>query len=419
MFGKSCFRVVVAGMVLCAGGLGFRSVGAAEGVWLQWRGPERTSQLTGVEWPDGIGEQQLVAGWEIPLEPSYSTPIVTEDRVFVTETVDKKEERVRALDRETGEELWQVSWPGAITVPFFAMANGSWIRATPIYDSGKLYVPGMKDYLICLDANTGDKMWDIDFVAHYDVSVPAFGCVCSPLIEGDYLYIQAGSGFIKLNKLTGEPVWRVLTDKGGMEGAAFSSPVIAEIEGVQQLVVQTRTSLAGVSPESGDIYWTQEVPAFRGMNILTPLVVGDQVFTSTYGGKTWLYEVTKNGDAFQTNVVWEENQQGYMSSPVLIDDHIYLHMKNERFCCIDVKTGERKWTTGAMGKYWSMVATGGKILALNDRGNLYLIRANPEKFDVLDERTVSDDSTWAHLVVTGDDVFVRALSGLKKFSWKR
>ncbi|QDU78956.1 outer membrane biogenesis protein BamB [Polystyrenella longa] len=387
--------------------------------WPEWRGEGRDSILQGVEWPDQINEDSLRLQWQVELQPSYSGPIVTGDRVLVTETVDKKDERVRALDRQTGDELWTDRWPGSLSVPFFAMQNGSWIRATPIYDEGRLYVPGIRDFLVCLDTETGERLWEMDFVKEYDVSLPGFGCASSPLIEGDFLYIQAGAGFVKVNKRTGKPEWRVLVDEGGMHGSAFSSPVVAEINGQKQIVVQTRTELTGLSLETGKAYWSQEVPAFRGMNILTPLVQGNEVFTSTYGGKTWLYQINQGESGSQVDVVWQANQQGYMSSPILIDGYIYHHLKNQRFTCYDWKTGEQQWTTEPFGKYWSMVAAGDKILALDQKGDLLLIRANPEKFELLDKRHLTDDTTWAHLAVCDDQVFVRSLAAQMVYQWTK
>ena len=122
------------------------------------------------------------------------------------------------------------------------------------------------------------------------------------------------------------------------------------------------------------------------MNILTPAVFGDSIFTSSYGGKAWLFQVGRDGEAFTLDEVWNDNKQAYMSTPVFIDNHAYLHLKNQRFTCIDLRTGETKWTTKPYGKYWSLVANGDRILALDQRGDLLLIRATPEKFDLLDER---------------------------------
>ena len=91
--------------------------------WPQWRGPARTSVIPDAgHWQDDL--KGLRQTWRVELGPSYSGPIVAGDRVFVTETHDKKSEIVRALDRKTGKELWKVEWLGAMTVPFFARANG-------------------------------------------------------------------------------------------------------------------------------------------------------------------------------------------------------------------------------------------------------------------------------------------------------
>jgi glycosyltransferase involved in cell wall biosynthesis len=71
---------------------------------------------------------------------------------------------------------------------------------------------GMRDVLVCLDAATGAERWRADFVEQFKSPLPAFGFVCSPLVVGDFVYVQAGAGFCKLDKQTGKVLWRVLTD---------------------------------------------------------------------------------------------------------------------------------------------------------------------------------------------------------------
>jgi outer membrane protein assembly factor BamB len=107
-----------------------------------------------------------------------------------------------------------------------------------------------------------------------------------------------------------------------------------------------------------------------------------------------------------------------MSTPVVIDGHAYLHLRNQRFTCIDLATGKERWTTRPFGKYWSLVAQDRKILALDERGELLLIKANPEKFELLGQRHISDSPTWAHLAVVGDELFIRDLKGLTVHRWR-
>jgi len=387
--------------------------------WPQWRGPSRDGIVPGDQaWPDKLDEAHLNQIWRVELGPSYSGPIVTSELVFATETRDKKTEFVRAFDRRTGEQRWEASWEGAISVPFFAKSNGDWIRATPAWDGEHLYVAGIRDVLVCFHAATGKEVWRVDFPKQFDSPSPTFGFVSSPLVLGEFIFVQAGGAFVKLNKRTGEVVWRVLEDGGGMNGSAFSSPFITQLHGTTQILVQTRTDLAGVDPELGTVLWKLEIPAFRGMNIVTPAATKAGIFTSSYGGKSLLLQPNSTEEKWTVDETWQNKTQGYMSSPVIVAGHVYLHLRNQRFVCINLETGKETWTTKPYGQYWSLLAHGDKLLALDEKGELLLMQANPTEFTLLDRRTIGEDS-WAHLAVVGDEVFVRTLDALTVYRWKK
>lgn len=386
--------------------------------WPQWRGPLRDGQINGPAWPDKLDTNHLREVWRVELGPSYSGPIVGADRVFTTESKDKKFEVVTAFDRSTGKPLWRTQWEGAMSVPFFAKSNGDWIRATPTLEGDRLYVAGMRDVLVCLDARNGQEIWRKDFVKELRTPMPDFGFVSSPLLDGDAVYVQAAAGVVRLDKHTGEVVWRTLADKGGMWGSAFSSPIITTLAGRRQLLVQTREHLAGVNLADGQVLWSQPVNAFRGMNILTPVVHDDLLFTSTYGGKTIGYHVALADDGFKVTQKWTHKAQGYMSTPVVINGVAYEHLKSQRLMAIEVKSGRELWTADErFGKYLSLIARGDRILALDQRGWLYLLRANPDRFELLDKRRLGDAESWAHLAVAGHDVFVRELNALAAYRW--
>lgn len=411
------FRALVVLTTLLLAGSGFSAEPRSE-VWDQWRGPTRDGQCKGTAWPKRLSDGSLKLLWRVSLDPSYSGPIVSEDTVFTTATKNEHSEVVYALDRKTGTRRWRAEWKGAMTVPFFAASNGSWIRATPAYDGQSLFVAGMRDLLVCLDAKSGNERWSIDFVRKFGSPLPAFGFVSSPLVDGDAVYVQAGSAAIKLKKATGQMVWRTLKNNDAMMGSAFSSPLLAKLAGRRQLLVQTRQELAGVDPATGKVLWSKVVPSFRGMNILTPVVFGDAIFTSSYQNKSWLFKISCDNDRYAVAEQWSNNAQGYMSTPVVIDGHAYMHQQNQRFTCIDLKTGARTWTSKAFGKYCSLIAQGDRILALDQRGILLLIKANPKSFELLDEKKISDDETWAHLAVSGNELFVRELNALAAYRWE-
>jgi outer membrane protein assembly factor BamB len=401
-----------------AGLVGAGSTLAQADSWLGWRGNDRDGSVKDSVWPNSLSEKNLMLLWQQPFDSGYSGPIVSQQRVYVTETRSASQEVVTALDLESGRPQWTASWPGSMSVPFFAKANGDWIRSTPASDGRKLYVGGMKDVLVALDCESGEEAWRIDFPQQFGTNPPAFGFVCSPLIDGERLYVQAGGGLAAIDSKTGEMIWKTLDDGGGMWGSAFSSPVMVELHGYRQLLVQTRTHLVGVDPLEGRKLWEVQVEAFRGMNILTPTVWNNCVFTSSYGGKSLLFEFDPSPTTLWTvKPRWENKAQGYMSSPVIIDNSLYLHLRNRRVVCLDLETGKDNWTTKPFGQYWSMLTNGKQILALDQRGTLLLIEHDPSQFQLVDERELTQEESWAHLALAGQFLLVRHLKGLSVYRW--
>lgn len=387
--------------------------------WAQWRGPTRDGVVSGPAWPDKF--DKLTKVWSATdLGPSYSGPIVSADRIFTTETVDKKFEVVKAFDRKTGKELWKAKWDGALTVPFFAAKNGSWIRATPALDGNTLFVGGIRDLLVALDATTGKELWKLDCVKEFEAEAPTFGFVSSPLVDETGVYVQAGGRFLKADKKTGKVLWSSLKDGGGMNGSAFASPVFAKLAGTEQVLVQTRTKLAGVDRATGKELWSKEVPSFRGMNILTPVPVGDDgIFTSTYGGNTQLLKIKSDGGNYSAASAWNFKYEGNMCSPVVVKNHAYWLGKDKRLICANLETGKEAWRTEErFGEYMSLVANGDKILALDQRGTLFLLRATEKEYDPLDKKEVATDA-WAHVAVCGNEIVVRDLNGLTVWKWEK
>ncbi len=379
--------------------------------WNQWRGPQRDGVWPG-ELPNSLSELSLA--WERPLSPSYSGPITDGQIVYTTETVDEKFERVTAFDLATGAEKWSTRWDGAIKVPPYAAANGSWIKSTPALTKDALVVLGIRDELVCLDPETGEKRWQIDLSERFGSERPHFGAVCSPIIDNGAVYVQGGGATLKLSVADGSTVWKTLDSDD--DDDAFSSPIIATIEGVKQLVVQTRLKLCGVSLDDGKVLWSEPIEAYRNMNVLTPTIIGDGVFTAAHSGRAQFFDLSLIGNQWQVKERWNQKVQAYMSSPVVFDDIIYLHSKNERLTAMDTQTGDILWVGQPMGKYQSLVRNDDVMLVLDESGELLSVALNRDRLEILDRRKVADDC-WAYLAVIDNGLIVRDLNALKVFRW--
>ena len=134
--------------------------------------------------------------------------------------------------------------------------------------------------------------------------------------------------------------------------------------------------------------------------------------------KSWLYRIAREPDSYTVSEAWNSKAQGYMSTPVVVNGHAYLHLGNQRFACINLQNGERTWTSQPFGKYASLIVQGDRILALDQQGMLLLIKANPERFELLDSRKVSEEETWGHLAISGEQLFVRELEALAAYGWR-
>jgi len=401
--------------------LSISTITAKESTWPAWRGAERTGEVTGPKWPKNL--ENLNALWTVPLGKSYSSPIVAEDRVFVFETTEETHATVRALKRSDGSEIWSKSWESSIKVPFFAEANGSWVKSTPAWDGKTLFVGDAREVLYAFDGETGEERWSVDFPTTYATAVPPFGFASSPLIVDDMLYIQAANSIIKMEAATGKVLWRGLADGDGggdmSAQSAFSSPILTTVAGKEQLVVLTRRELAGVNPETGETLWSKPLPNFRGCLIVTPTVYGDGIFTSSFRNGSYYIGLNNNDGQMSAEQIWDHKVNTYMSSPVVIGDYAYLHLTNSRMACIDLKSGETTWTTSEkFGKYSSMVWQDDRILMLSETGTLHLMEANPQAFTSVATAQVADGNTWAYLGISGNELYVRALEKLTVYEWK-
>lgn len=387
--------------------------------WTQWRGPGRDGQAGGA-WPDSLAEDRLRPIWRVELGPGFGGPLLAGDRVFTVETKDKHFEVVRALDRATGEQLWGARWEGAIEVPAIGKGQGDWIKATPAYDEGSLYVVGMEDVLVCLNTEDGSIRWRVDFKEKFGTKQPEFGSVSSPLVDGDWVFVQAAGRLVRLEKKTGVVNWHGLDTGDAAELAPFSSPVIATIAGRRQLVAFFPKRMGAIDPETCELLWDLPVETAIGAAYPTPVVVGDGIFLSLYGRKTVLYRVTaKPGGGFDVTEAWTNPAKGYMSTPVVVGRNAYVQLTNRRVVCIDLDTGTETWGTAErFGLYWGMTANGDKILALDGDGTLRLLRANPVQFEVLDTRKVSEVAAWAPIAFADGELYVRDIEGLTRYAWE-
>ncbi|MGL4420256.1 MAG: PQQ-binding-like beta-propeller repeat protein, partial [Gemmataceae bacterium] len=136
---------------------------------------------------------------------------------------------------------------------------------------------------------------------------------------------------------------------------------------------------------------------------------------------TQLLKINKQASgAFAAEGQWSQKYEGHMTTPVVVKNHAYFLGKDQRFVCFDLNAGKETWRTEkSFGKYWSLVANGDQILALDNKGILLLIKANPAEFELVAQKKIADGETWAHLAVDSGDVIIRELDQLAVYGWSK
>lgn len=385
--------------------------------WPQFRGPNRDSRYHGPAWPESISADHLRPTWRVELGPSYGGAIVSRDRVFVNETADEKYEVVTALERKTGEVIWRTQWEGATKVDPMGDRTGSWIKSTLTYDGERLYIAGMRDVLVCLDAETGRELWRADFMERFGGPIPELGFISSPLVVGDTVVSMAADSVVSVDKYTGAPRWRnVIRDALGH--GSYSSAEFGVLHGRPQILASTIPAMNGLDPETGEVLWRIVIDGQANGLVLPPFVYGDGVFTSSRHSQTGYYPITLKDGVFSIERAWRNKVVDYLSYPILFEDHAYMHLGNQRMACVDLKTGKEKWISSErFGMYISQIVQGDRILALSNEGELMLMRMNPEGLDILERRTIAEAETWAHLALAGSDMHVREQNAIQAYEW--
>ncbi len=396
---------------------------AHAGDWPQWRGPERD----GVWREEGvlklIPSTGLKIRWRARVAGGYAGPVVASGKVFVFEMqTDPQVERIQCFDEATGELLWVHSYP----CDYAGLEYGSGPRAAPTIGSGKVYSLGAMGHLFCLDENSGAVIWKKDLVSEYDALAPRWGISAAPILVGDSLIICAGgrpdASVIAFHKDSGNERWRALSD-----GPGYSAPLFAKVGVHEQVIVWTGDNIAGLDPESGEIFWQEDYKTIdKGLQtIASPVLYKDRLLClGAFGGRSVMLKL--NQEKPEASMIWttKKNPSTMFSTPVFReDDHFYATLLDGRLACLSASTGEEVWTTekatalrGGMNGTAHLTPHDDHVFLFNQKGHLILAKLSPGGYEELGrcwllEPTASYRAqrpfTWAHPAYANRCIFVR------------
>lgn len=375
--------------------------------WPGWRGPQRDGHVAGFALPK-VWPQELKAVWNVEVGEGHSSPLVEGDRVFVFSRQNDKEV-VRALKLDGGQELWSQSYPAPYSMNSYATSHGKGPKSTPVLAQGRLFTLGICGILSAWEAESGKPLWQHEYSRQYKHTAPLYGTAMSPAVEQGLLIAHVGGhgqgALTAFDMETGKPKWQ-----WGGDGPGYTSPILATLAGIRQIVTQSQDRTIGVSAADGSLLWSLPFETAYTQNIVTPVVVGDLVIISGLDKGTLAYRLTESQGRCSPVEVWHNEEVSmYMSSPVAVGGRLYglANRKKGYFFCLDLKTGQTLWKSdGRMGDNAAFLATDEVIFALTTDSELIAFRPS-EKFEVLARYHVADTPTWAHPVIVGRRILVK------------
>jgi outer membrane protein assembly factor BamB len=386
--------------------------------WPQWRGPNRdgiTRDFSAPSnWPASLKEN-----WRITVGEGHSSPVAAEDRVYLL-TRQEEDEVVLCLDSASGKEIWKASYPAAYTMNPAATGHGKGPKSTPVLSGGKLFTFGINGVLSCFDTKTGKVKWRREFSKEYPSTSPLYGTAMSPIIVNDACIAHVGGhnkgGLAAFDVETGSTRWIYQGD-----GPAYSSPVVATLAGVPQLVTYTQNDVIGVSPATGKLLWKVAAKRPYDTNSVTPLVYKDLVIFSLDQKGIGAFRLAKQGENLVPQEVWRNPAvESDMNTPVLQGNRLigFSYRKRGQFFCLDADSGKTVWEgPGRSGENAAILNAGGFFFLLTDEAKLIVLKADARSYAPLKEYQVASSPTWAHPLLLGNRILVKDKTTLASLSF--
>lgn len=417
-------------ILLAAGVTGTAQPPAPAAGWPQWGGPGRDFKVTSsglaATWPSS-GPREV---WSRPLGDGYSAIVESGGTLFTMyrpakgffrTMADKvwpsgsSPEVVVALDAATGRTVWEHAYD-APDVAGMDMEYGPGPHSTPLVKDGIVYAVGTTAQLHALDQRTGRVVWSHDLHKEFGGQTQRRGYSCSPIAYGDTIIVTAGGSakaVMAFDRRDGRVAWTAHEFDPG-----FSSPLLINVDGQDQLVVFHTNGIAGVDPRGGPLFWNHDHPTQYGLNISMP-VWGDGnllFMSSAYtGGSRVLHLAQANGKTTASERWFTPKMRVHFGNAIRIGDRVYGSSGDfgpAFVTAVDVRTGEVAWQERGFARA-TFVYADGKLVLLDEDGTLALVSVSANGLQVHAKASVLTNKAWTVPTLVGTRLYVRDRASIK------
>jgi outer membrane protein assembly factor BamB len=380
-----------------------RGVSTSRVEWPGFRGTARNGVVPGTRIATDWTASPPLEIWRRPIGPGWSSFAVSGDLIY-TQEQRGDQETVAAYRLSNGEPVWR----HRDTARFWESNGGAGPRGTPTLSGGRVYAFGATGILNVLDATSGSVIWSRNVASEISIPIPIWGFSSSPLIIGDLVVIAAANTLAAYDVASGTPRWTGPKHAG--EG--YSSPHLATIDGVTQIVLLSVAGAISVSPDDGRLLWEHPWQSAGGLIVQPALTADGDVLVPApvgmTGGALRRLAVAHDDGQWTASERWTSNGlKPYFNDFVVHDGHAY-GFDGAILACVDLADGTRKWKGGRYGNgQLVLLPDQDLLLVVSEEGELALVGATPDGFRPIARVPGIEGKTWNHPVLIGDLLLVR------------
>lgn len=385
--------------------------------WPLWGGPRRdfrsssrgilgTNQGTWVSRPPRLL-------WQRILGDGYAA-IAEQGGQLYTSYRRRTSDFIVALDARNGDALWEFEAPNRFRNAYSEVGPGPYAMPQVIGD--RVLAVSASGELRSLDRASGKLVWSHDLVGEFGGDRLQFGYSAHPLPFADSVIVLAGgnsSAVIRFRQSDGAVIW-----KRHRCANAYSSPILIDVNGQSQVVALVAQEVLSVAPDTGDLLWRRPHPQQYGLAISTPVWWPQRniLFISTaYGGGARAFRLDSATGSEAVKELWHNQRvQSHFGSVIQDGGCVYLSSGQSGpafLMAVDLETGHIRWQVRDFAKA-QLLSADGKLLILDQDGNLGLGLASPERFQAMAKWPLLDGICWTPPTLVGTRLYVRNLQAV-------
>lgn len=376
--------------------------------WTQWGGPHRNFQTeaTGLKdtWPAG-GPPVI---WKRSIGEGYSSPTV-ENGVFYTMYGRPRQEVVIAGSALDGKTIWEYTTPMTFQSDAAEMGNGPY--STPLIVGDRLFTTGVAGRFQCFDKKTGKMLWTQQLWTDHQGSQLMYGYASSPIAFRDLVIVPvggAGKAVMAFRQADGKVAW-----SQNNYGNVYSSPILINVGGLEQLALVMDGAVIGVNPHNGDLQWAVPFKADYSIAVATPVWGPDNVLfvSSEYNAGSKGIELKRNGNQTIATELWNSIRlRLHHGNAIRIGDTIYFSSGGKGsqaiLSAVDARSGKIQWQERSIEKA-TFVWADQKLITLDQDGNLMIAHPSPQGFKIAAKAPLLSRLSWTPPVLVGTRLYIR------------